>query len=79
MSAPPWIEALRAFAREPGALLFPLPTRSRGPVPIWADDIRASGDDDQALLELVLRCVGGARELVASYSSGQNATSTASQ
>jgi hypothetical protein len=51
---PGLLEQLRAFAQEPGALFFPIMTRTRGPVPIWADDIRALGQDDAALRDFIL-------------------------
>lgn len=60
MNAAPWLATLRAFAQEPGALLYPLPTASGRAVPIFADEIRAAGDDDAALLALVARCCGAA-------------------
>jgi hypothetical protein len=50
------LQRMRAFASEPGALFFVIKTKTRGSVPIWADDIRATADDEQ-LLALVTACI----------------------
>ena len=47
------MDRMRAFAQEDGALFFVVQTKSRGSVPIWADDIRATTNDAE-LLALIL-------------------------
>jgi hypothetical protein len=47
------LRKMRAFASEPGALFYSVMTKTRGSVPIWADDIRATANDAE-LLALVL-------------------------
>jgi hypothetical protein len=47
------LRKMRAFASEPGALFYVVKTKTRGSVPIWADDIRATASDEQ-LRALVL-------------------------
>jgi hypothetical protein len=47
------LDRMRAFAQEDGALFFVVQTKTRGSVPIWADDIRATANDAE-LLALVL-------------------------
>jgi hypothetical protein len=43
------LQKMRAFASEPGALFYVIKTNTRGPVPIWADDIRATANDVELL------------------------------
>jgi hypothetical protein len=47
------LQKMRAFASEPGALFYVVKRPTRGAVAIWADDIRATADDEQlrALVE----------------------------
>ena len=43
------LQKMRAFALEPGALFYVVKTETRGCVPIWADDIRATANDAELL------------------------------
>jgi hypothetical protein len=47
------LERMRAFSIEDGALFYIVRSKSRGSVPIWADDIRATANDTE-LLALIL-------------------------